>query len=280
MTDLSLYQFAELNGTAFHYDLRGSGPTIVLIHSGVSDLRFWDDQMDVFAQNYRVLRYDLRGSGSTPFGLNGQSSSDDLRALLDHLNIESATIIGCSVGGGIAIDFALNYPKRVNALIPVAAAVGGYEPEELDQAQQKASEKIGEQVEEAYNVGNLEEAANLYARIWMDGPKRKPEDVDPAARAKAVEMLITLFELPEDDDDDFVELEPDAAARLSQLQVPALVIIGDHDVERLIHHSDYIAANIPGAKKAVMQGVAHYPNMEKPDEFNKLVLDFVEQVGK
>ena len=88
-------------------------------------------------------------------------------------------------------------------------------------------------------------------------------------------MLVTMFKLPEDEDEDFVELEPTAASRLSEIKVPTLVIIGDHDVERLIHHSDFIAEQIPGAQKAVMPGVAHYPNMEKPDEFNQLVLDFL-----
>lgn len=275
MTELSLYQFAEVNGTAFHYDLRGAGPTIVLIHSGVSDLRFWDEQIDVFAENFQVLRYDMRGYGSTPNGLGGQSNVEDLRALLEHLKIDKATVVGCSVGGGVAIDFALNYPNRTNTLIPVAAAVGGYEPDEVNKDHQTASEKIGELVEAAYDAGNLEKAADLYAKIWMDGPKRTPDQVDPAVRAKAVEMMITLFELPEDEDEDFVELEPDAAARLSQIELPTLVIIGDYDVERLIHHSDYIAENIPGAKKAVMSGVAHYPNMEKPEEFNRLVLEFM-----
>lgn len=276
MTNLSLYKFAEISGTAFHYDVRGAGPALVLIHSGVSDLRFWDDQIDIFAQTYQVIRYDMRGSGSTPFGLDGQSSHDDLRALLDHLGIDKTTVVGCSVGGGVAIDFALNYPERVNALIPVAAAVGGYEPEQVNKAHQAEREKIGEEVEASYDAGNLEQAAKLYAKIWMDGPKRTPDQVDPAVRAKAEEMLITMFELPEDEDDDFVELEPDAASRLSQIKVPTLVVIGDYDVERLIHHSDYIAENIPGAKKAVMSGVAHYPNMEKPEEFNRLVLNFLE----
>lgn len=280
MTNSSIYQFAEVNGTAFHYDIRGCGLAVVLIHSGVSDLRFWDDQIDVFARHYQVLRYDVRGHGSTPFGRDAQSGHNDLRALLDYLSINKAAIIGCSVGGGIAIDFAQHYPDRVSALIPVAAAVGGYEPEQINQQDQAEREKIGEAVEEAYEAGQLEKAAALYARIWMDGPKRTPEQVDPVVRAKAEQMLVTLFELPEDEDEDFVELEPSAAAGLAGLCVPTLVIIGDHDVDRLIYHSDFIADRIPGAQKSVIQGVAHYPNMEKPEEFNMLVLDFLAMVAR
>lgn len=275
MATATTYQFVELNGTRFHYDLRGSGPALVLLHSGVSDLRFWDDQVDLFAQHYRVIRYDLRGSGQTSFGAGGQSGHDDLRALLDHLNVDKAIVIGCSIGGGTAIDFAQAHADRTRALIPVAAAVGGYEPPQLDPAELAEREKIGQAVEEAYAAGDLERAAWLYAQVWMDGPKRTPEQVDPAARAKAVEMLMTVFSLPEIDDENFVELEPDAAERLSQIKTPTLVIIGDYDVERLIAHSEFIAQNIPGAQKSVMHGVAHYPNMEKPAEFNQIVLDFL-----
>ena len=277
MATATTYQFVEPNGTTFHYDVRGAGPALVLLHSGVSDLRFWDDQVDVLAQCYRVIRYDLRGSGQTPFGAGGQSGHDDLRAMLDHLNVDKAIVIGCSVGGGTAIDFAQAHPERTCALIPVAAAVGGYEPDQLDPTELAEREKIGQAVEEAYEAGDLERAAWLYAKVWMDGPKRTPEQVDATVRAKAVEMLVTLFKLPEFDEAEFTELEPDSAAKLAQIHAPTLVIIGDYDVERLIAHSDFIAQNIPGAQKVVMHGVAHYPNMEKPAEFNQLVLDFLAQ---
>ena len=140
-------------------------------------------------------------------------------------------------------------------------------------------QKIGEAVEAAYEAGDRQEAANLYARIWMDGPKRVPSEVDPVVRAKAVEMLVTLFELPEDEDEDFVELEPDAAEHLADIDAPALVIIGDYDVDRLIGHSAFIADAIPDARKVTMHGVAHYPNMEKPAEFNRIVLDFLGEVA-
>ncbi|MEZ4736952.1 MAG: alpha/beta fold hydrolase [Caldilineaceae bacterium] len=275
MTKTQTYQFVELNGTTFHYDVRGAGPALVLLHSGVSDLRFWDDQVDVFAQRYQVIRYDLRGSGQTPFNAGGTSGHDDLRALLDHLGVDQVIVVGCSVGGGMAIDFAQAHPDRVRALVPVAAAVGGYEPEQLDPAELAEREKIGKAVEEAYEAGDLERAAWLYAQVWMDGPKRTPDQVDPAARARAVEMLVTLFKLPEVEDENFVELEADAAARLGAMTVPTLVIVGDYDVERLIAHSDFIAQTIPDAQKAVMHGVAHYPNLEQPAAFNQLVLNFL-----
>ena len=275
MTIDPTYQFAELNGTTFHYESRGSGPAMILLHSGISDLRFWDDQMDVFAQQYRVIRYDLRGSGKTPGLAGGVSVHDDLRALLDRLGVDDVIVVGCSVGGGAAIDFTVVNPDRVQGLILVAAEVGGYEPEQIDQEAAAERDKIEAAVEEAYEAGETQKAASLYARLWMDGPKRTPDQPDPVVRAKAVEMIMTMLDLPEDEDDDYVELEPDAASHLSEIHVPTLVIIGDYDMDWLMAHADFIAQTIPGAQKAVMHGVAHYPNMEKPEEFNSLVLGFL-----
>ncbi len=275
MTVAPTYQFAQLNGTTFHYESRGAGPAMVLLHSGVSDLRFWDDQMDVFAQHYRVIRYDLRGSGKTPGLAGGTSAHADLRTLLDYLAIDDVIVIGCSIGGGAAIDFSVANAGRVRSLILVAASVGGYEPEQIDPEAAAERDKIGTTVEAAYAAGEIEHAASLYARLWMDGPKRMPDQVDPVVRAKAVEMIMTMFELPEDDDDGYVELEPDAASHLDAIKAPTLVIIGDYDVDRLRAHADFIAHAIPGAQQEVMHGVAHYPNMEKPEEFNRLVLSFL-----
>ena len=272
------YQFAHINGTKFHYEIRGSGPALVMLHSGVSDLRFWDDQVDVFAEHYQVIRYDARGSGQTPGLTGGTSAHDDLRTLLDHLEINEVVVMGCSIGGGAAIDFTLANPARVRALIAVAAAVGGHEPEDKDQDAAAVRQKIGEAVEEAYEAGDLRKAADLYARVWMDGPKRTPEEVASTVRAKAVEMLVTLFALPEDEDEDFIELEPGAASRLAEIDVPTLVIIGDYDVDKLIAHADFIAQNISHSRNVTMHGVAHYPNMEKPAEFNQIVLDFLGEI--
>ena len=88
------YQFAQINGTRMHYDWRGDGHPLVLIHSGVSDLRFWDDQMEAFAAQHRVIRYDVRGHGQTPCPPGDYAYYEDLAALLDHLGVGQAAVLG------------------------------------------------------------------------------------------------------------------------------------------------------------------------------------------
>jgi 3-oxoadipate enol-lactonase len=270
------FQFAEINGTRLHYDVRGAGDPLVLIHSGISDLRLWDDQVDAFAARHRVIRYDVRGHGKTPHpaGVGTFSHRDDLRALLDQLGVDRSAVLGCSIGGVIAIDFTLAYPERVTALVPVASGVSGYDPEETDVAAKEERNKLSAEMNAAYEQGDFQRAAHLLARVWMDGPKRSPDQVDPQVRARAMTMMLGLFELPEDEGAE-QPLEPPAASRLAEIKVPTLVVVGDHDDQRILLAADYLAEGIPGARKVVIPRVAHYPNMERPAEFNRLVLEFL-----
>src|SRR5690606_5590641 len=124
-----------------------------------------------FAKHYRTVRYDLRGYGQSNPVAGRFAHYEDLRALLDHLGIERAYLIGVSFGGMIAIDFTLTYPQRVAGLILVGTGVDGYynpaitEPAEAEEAQK------------AFDAGDFERAAELEVRVWVDGPQRQPEQV-------------------------------------------------------------------------------------------------------
>jgi pimeloyl-ACP methyl ester carboxylesterase len=119
--------FAEVNGTRLYYEVAGAGEPIVLIHGFTIDARMWDDQFAPFAAHHRVVRYDMRGFGrSAPMDNAPYAHTDDLAALLTHLTVTRAAIVGLSMGGGVAVDFALAYPAMTGALIPVDAALGGH----------------------------------------------------------------------------------------------------------------------------------------------------------
>ena len=231
--------------------------------------------MDDFAAQLRVIRYDVRGHGKTPCPPGDYAHSEDLMALLDHLGVGQTAVLGCSMGGGIAIDFTLTYPERATALIPVASAVAGFDPEEADITAQEERGRLFSEVGAAYDRGDFRNAAHLLARVWVDGPKRSPDQVNPEVRARAIEMMMGMFELPEDEGTE-QSLEPPAASRLAEIDVPTLVIVGDYDDERILMTANYLARGIAGAQRVVMPGLAHYPNMERPAEFNRLVLEFLE----
>lgn len=264
--------FADVNGTRLYYEVAGTGHPLLLIHGGLVDRRLWDDQFNVFAQHYQVIRFDVRSFGdSAPITAETPpySLEEDLYSLLKFLGIEKTYVLGLSMGGAIAINFTLMYPEMVDALIPVAMGLSGFEPAEED----KASEA---DVYEAIRSGDVARAVELTLRFWTDGPMRTPEQVNPAVREKVRAMTTRNFERPEDENATQPQaLEPPAISRLSEIHVPTLIIFGDQDVRDILKIADILEKEIPGAKKVVIPGTAHHLNMEKPEEFNRIVLDFL-----
>src|SRR5512147_367629 len=109
-----------------YYEIAGEGHPLVLIHGGLVNSGLWDDQFEVFARQYRTLRYDVRGFGKSLAPTAYFSNHGDLRDLLDFLGFRRACVLGLSMGGSIAIDFTLTYPDRAAALLPVASGLSGY----------------------------------------------------------------------------------------------------------------------------------------------------------
>jgi len=264
--------FADVNGTRLYYEVAGTGHPLLLIHGGLVDRRLWDDQFNVFAQHYQVIRFDVRSFGdSAPITAETPpySLEEDLYSLLKFLGIEKTYVLGLSMGGAIAINFTLMYPEMVDALIPVAMGLSGFEPAEEDRASEA-------EVYEAIRSGNVARAVELTLRFWTDGPMRTPEQVNPAVREKVRAMTTRNFERPEDENATPPRaLEPPAISRLSEIHVPTLIIFGDQDVRDILKIADILEREIPGAKKVVIPGTAHHLNMEKPEEFNRIVLDFL-----
>jgi pimeloyl-ACP methyl ester carboxylesterase len=261
---------AEVNGTRLYYEVAGEGHPLVLIHAGIADSRMWDDQFDVFAQRYRVIRYDLRGFGRSEVPPGPYTLRDDLLGLLRYLGVERTYLVGVSIGGGLAIDFTLEHPDMVDALIPVAAGVGGLPPSEED------DEAPFEAIEAAIKAGDLARANELEIELWVVGPRRAADQVDARVRQRALEMNGDSFARQAENEQALPQrLDPPAFGRLGEIHAPTLVIVGDEDLPDVMRAANAVVAGVAGARKAVMHGAAHLPNMEQPAEFNRLVLDFL-----
>ena len=249
-----------------YYEIAGEGQPLVLIHGGLVNSGLWDDQFEVFAGQYRTLRYDVRGYGKSKSPTSYFSNHGDLRDLLDSLGIGQATVLGLSMGGAIAIDFTLTYPGRVAALMPVAAGLGGY--------QATARSPLRDELNAAYERGDKERAVELSLQLWTDGPNRRPDQVDPVARERIRAMTAQTFDLP-DVEQWLQRLDPPAIGRLAEIHVPTLFVAGDQDVEDILKIGDLVVANVPGARRAIIPGTAHHLNVEQPAEFNRVVLEFL-----
>jgi pimeloyl-ACP methyl ester carboxylesterase len=263
------------SGTAqIYFETAGAGPDLVLVHAGVSDCRMWDPQFDAFAANHRVVRYDHRGLGKSAMPEGGYALRDDLSAVLEHLSVKQAAFVGCSMGGATVVDFALEHPEMVTALVLVGSGVSG-----LNDPSQLSVDTIKHWTEllNAVRDGDVERARELDAKYWLDGPARDVSQIDPGYRVRARQLHRENFSLA-----NFARVEeplkPPAIGRLRELTAPTLIVIGDHDSEDLIKLADRLAAEIPNAHRITVKNAAHLPSLEHPREFNALLTNFLTQL--
>jgi 3-oxoadipate enol-lactonase len=258
------YGYAPTPGGKLYYETAGEGPAVVLIHGGQMDRRMWDAQFKRLTQDFRVIRYDVRGYGKSPEARRPYSSHDDLRALLAYLGADRAHLVGLSLGGRIALDFALAYPQHVDKLVPVAPGLSGFAwPQE--------------QRERAYRIAIAARDENLEAatELWLRDPCMAPAMENPAIAPRLRQLTFDnahvwymnyFLERP---------LQPPAVERLHEIKAPTLVIVGDRDVPDIQQIVEQLAAQVPDVRKVVIPGAGHIVNMEKPAEFNAALLGFL-----
>ena len=267
--------YAEVNGARLYYEMAGSGPAFIMIHAGIADCRMWDNEFKTFADSHLVMRFDMRGYGRS-LPVEGEFNiQDDLTALLEALEITSpAILMGCSMGGGLAIDYALAQPDKVSSLILVGSGPSGLElnVEEPD--------TFFAQSEEAFRAGDLDRVAELDMQIWFEGMGRGTESVDAYSRQKASKMARLVAEHEYSGIGKHVQ-KPNgkpAVARLHELAMPILVVVGENDLPYLRQAGDYMVEHLPHAQKVVIPNAAHLPNMEHPELFAARVADFLAKV--
>jgi pimeloyl-ACP methyl ester carboxylesterase len=263
---------AEVNGARLYYEIAGEGHALVLLHGGLVDSGLWDPQFPVFARRYRTIRYDLRGFGRSSPAEGSYSHFDDLSALMARLGVERAHVLGLSMSGTVALDFALAHPSLTTALVHVAGGLSGYQPESVTEQERELFE--GE--EAAYERGDMAEAVALTLRLWTVGPTRTPDAVAPEILARVREMSERLYARGEATPTR--KLEPPAAERLREVRAPTLLVHGDRDVSHIAEVAERIEAGIPGARRVVIPDTAHHLNLERPEEFNRVVLAFLDSV--
>lgn len=262
----------NIGTTELSYESTGIGVPVVLIHAGIADSRMWDPQVAALSPHYRVIRLDLRGTGQSPPGRGVFSYHGDLLAFLDIIEVDRPHIVGASFGGRVAIDFALEYPDRVRSLTLIGTALSGAA---FDSA---VMEERGPAIDEAEEAGDNERAIELEMALWVDGPSRHPRRAPEHVRDLVREMQRRIYAV-DWGGVDLQRLDPPAAERLHERALPLLAIVGDHDIPDMHTIADRIVATVPGARKVIIEDAAHLPSMEHPDEVNRVVLGFLEEVG-
>jgi 3-oxoadipate enol-lactonase len=257
--------YLDVPGARLYYEVAGHGPAVLFLHGFSLDTRMWDDQWQVFADHYRVVRLDFRGFGRTEAEAVAYSTEEDIVSLLDHLHIERAHIVGLSMGAVFGVDFAIACPERVHALVPVDGAPAGL----------PGAMPPGPALAEALAAqGRFDEALTT----WLADPFFEPAREQPLVAARLREIVSDYRWWGAQHPGLRQRIDPPAASRLGEITAPTLVVVGERDVPRLQETSAVLAEGIRGARLVVLPGVGHMANMEAPRGFNEAVLGFLADV--
>jgi 3-oxoadipate enol-lactonase len=242
---------------------------VLLLHAGIADSRMWLGQVEVLREaGFRVLAPDLRGFGQRSLEPEPFSYVRDVEEALDG----PTAVIGCSLGGRVALELAVLRPELVERLILIAPGLSGWEWSEPTRAGWAEEET-------AFEAGDLEAAAEATLRMWIDGPERSPEQVDPEVRSAVRAMVLRSYELQRHAWDAGAKeeeiLHRPLLDRLGEIQCQTLVVVGDQDIADMRAIAGRVADSIEGARLVTVSGAAHLPNLERPDVVNELLLTFL-----
>jgi 3-oxoadipate enol-lactonase len=267
----------EVNGARLWYEVEGDGPTVMLVHEAIGDSDLWDDLFPALVPRYRTLRYDLRGFGRSTLPPGPYAHVDDLRGILDAAQIERTALVGGSLGARVALELAVVAPERVTALALLAPGFDTWEwSEEV--------RRFGQAEDEAIDRGDIDAAVELNLDLWVAGPGRPLADIDQDVVSRVREMQRRAFEIQVP----AYEREPKPssnplpggpiAERLGEIRAPTLVVVGTEDVDDMHRIADRVVEAVPGARKAIIEDAAHAANVERPEQFNRLVLEFLADI--
>lgn len=261
--------YADVNGTRLYFEVAGAGAPVVLVHGFSLDTRMWDEQVPALAERYRVIRYDLRGFGRSAIPEAGVTyrHADDLAGLLDELAERVATVVGLSLGGAVAMDFARVYPDRLRALVLVDSILPGFATPELDA-------DIGR----IWGAGRSEGVDAARAR-WLEVPFFDVIRERPSAWTRLAAMIGDYSGWGWTSRDPGRWVEPQLCDDLGRVGAPTLVVAGERDVPDMQRIADELATRIPDARRVGLPGLGHMPNMEDPAAFNVVLLRFLDETG-
>lgn len=261
--------FVPAGRTQIYYTTQGEGPVVLFLHAGVADSRMWQQQMAL--DGYRTIAFDQRGFGQTEWNPEPYAPWKDARAVLDHLDADSAVIVGCSSGGATAMQLTLMAQDRVDGLVLVGAAASGWEPEDGWPEVEEWDELMAE-----FKAANFRRVAELDAAMWLSGPSRSLDSIDPALLDLFIEMDLVPLRTETERDEYLETFDPPVNDRLDEIRVPVLTVVGEHDQPDVIESAHYLAGRISMRDAVVISDTAHLPSLEKPAEFNRAVMGFLD----
>ncbi|WP_308466473.1 alpha/beta fold hydrolase [Rathayibacter soli] len=266
----------DVPGARLYYETDGhaSAPALLLLHASIANLRMWDPLISTLAVDHYVVRYDARGFGQSATENLPYRDREDARHVLDHLGVEQAVVVGASRGGRIGIDLAVETPERVAGLVTIGAGPSGFPDLELTDEEDAFVDRL----DAAFQAQDWPALNRLDVELWCLGVNRQADVLDPDFVRTAYELnrpnLAHCTEAPIAE-----PLEPPAYDRVVDIQVPALVTVGEFDLSEALTKQAYLLNTIPDAAGYIFSDTAHIPSVENPSEFLEVLTAWLERNG-
>ena len=252
-----------VDGGKLFYESAGKGKNIVLLHDGMVNNKIWDEQFPLLSKTYRVVRYDRRGYGKSSDPETKYSNINDLNQLFIQLKIDKAIIFGMSSGGRLAIDFTLTYPEKVSGLVLVGAVVSGFgytshmntrgghfDPQKITDPVKVNEYFIKDDPYEIYSENTV--AKEKIMKLLPFLARQNSVPTQPAAKV--------------------------AVRSLSEIKVPALILVGEYDIPDVHAHAGVINAGIANSKREIIPRSGHLIPLEQPALFNEAIIAFLNKL--
>lgn len=261
-------QLVPVNDTHLYCERAGAGDTLVLVHGGGGDRRYWDAQFLDLAEEFDVIRYDLRGYGESDLPTEGNTyrHEDDLRDLLLALGVSKADVAGYSLGCQIVVDAYTLYPELFRSIVAVGPYISGYSSPASD-----ALFGGYANCAEAFRDAGALAAAESFVSI----PAFNPAHIHPQARAKVQGICEDYRWWWANHDDPMENVSPLALEALADINVPLLTITAEYDAAVCREVAELLERDVPDNRRLDIAGATHFMLLEKSAEFNQGLVDFL-----
>lgn len=264
--------FVSVQDGRIHYEVKGTGKTLVLIHSAVSDSRSWDSMFDFFSSAWTVVRYDVRGLGKSSAAKQDYRDCEDLHILLSSLGLTNVSIVAASNSGRIALDYAFNFPGQVERIVLAGSGLGLFDPAGNGEAESQAADFASRfsHIDSLYGQGKKEEALDGLMELFAGKTAGTDREL-----ARTV-MNENLSEIINDESASHARYDV-GEGELVGIRVPVLVLVGEQDHPIIKWSSEKLAETLPQSTLRVLADGDHFPGLSAGEQFRDVVVEFLDQ---
>lgn len=267
----------EVEGGKISYETAGDGIPVLFLHAGIADSRMWYHEAEALGKDYQFVTLDMRGFGRSPPATGPYSILEDVSAAISQLQLNKPFLVGCSMGGALAIDFSLAYPEEISGLLLAAPGLSGVQYEAFGKDELPALEyddKKSKEIYDAWQEGSVAKAEELLRQLWCSALTGKNLELFKMMVRENKEEVFNNRSMKHARD------TPPAYGHLSGIKIPTVIMVGDRDNPSMVPFANLVARGIQGSRLIRVSGADHLINLSRPDAFETELISALARIKR